>query len=114
TKPGRMLNLDLQPGDTSGILSLLGPWKGRVFRRGQKLFELTNHLGNVLVTVSDKKIGHDNGSGVIDYYTADVVSAQDYYPFGQLQPGRQYGTLGRYGFNGKEQDPETKGTGTQY
>lgn len=69
----------------------------------------------MLVTVSDKKIGVDaNNDGQIDYYTADVISAQDYYPFGQLEPGRQYGTLGRYGFNGKEQDPEIKGTGTQY
>jgi RHS repeat-associated protein len=31
-----------------------------------------------------------------------------------LMPGRQYGALGRYGFNGKEQDPETKGSGVQY
>jgi len=29
-------------------------------------------------------------------------------------PGRKYGTLGRYGFNGKEQDPEVSGEGTQY
>ena len=29
-------------------------------------------------------------------------------------PGRQYGQLGRYGFNGKEQDAEVKGSGAQY
>ncbi|MEP6556096.1 MAG: DUF6443 domain-containing protein, partial [Ferruginibacter sp.] len=29
------------------------------FERGKKFFELSNHLGNVLVTVSDKKIGVD-------------------------------------------------------
>src|SRR4030095_10014385 len=29
-------------------------------------------------------------------------------------PARKYGALGRYGFNGKEQDPEVKGSGTQY
>ena len=27
-----------------------------IFTRGNKFFELSNHLGNVLVTVSDKKI----------------------------------------------------------
>src|SRR5690606_30541325 len=30
--------------------------------RGKKFFELTNHLGNVLVTVSDKKEGVDTTS----------------------------------------------------
>ncbi|HET9056450.1 MAG TPA: RHS repeat-associated core domain-containing protein, partial [Chitinophagaceae bacterium] len=81
---------------------------------GSRVYELPNHLQNVMVTVSDKKIGVDeNGDGIVDYYVADVVSAQDYYPFGQLQPGRQYGILGRYGFNGKENDNEIKGEGNQ-
>ena len=31
------------------------------FTRGNKFFELSNHLGNVLATVSDKKIGVDDG-----------------------------------------------------
>ena len=31
------------------------------FTRGIKLFELTNHLGNVLGTITDKKIGVYNG-----------------------------------------------------
>ncbi len=49
---------------------------------GKRIYELTNHLGNVMATVSDKRIGHDNGSGTIDYFEADVVSANDYYPSG--------------------------------
>ena len=62
-----------------------------------------------MVTVSDKKIGVDNNSdGQVDYYNADVITAQDYYPFGKIQPGRQYGTLSRYTFSGKEYDKETK------
>jgi RHS repeat-associated protein len=96
---------------------MVNPPTGEIttFERGRKFFELTNHLGSVLVTISDKKIGVDqNTDGTVDYYTADVISAQDFYPFGQLMPGRQYGALGRYGFNGKEQDPETKGSGAQY
>lgn len=78
---------------------------------------MANHLGNVLVTVSDKKIGHDAGNGTIDYYNADVVTAQDYYVFGGQMPGRKYqqGTNSyRYGFNGKENDNEVKGEGNQY
>lgn len=38
----------------------------------------------------------------------------DYYPFGMLQPGRQYSVNNyRYGFNGKENDNEVKGEGNQ-
>jgi RHS repeat-associated protein len=84
------------------------------FVRGNKIYELSNHLQNVLVTISDKKMGRSSNGTTIDYYEADVVSAQDYAPFGSLLPGRQFGTKGRYLFNGKEQDPETKGTGNQY
>jgi RHS repeat-associated protein len=86
--------------------------------RGNKLFELTNHLGNVLVTISDKKIQHSTDSTTVSYYTADVTNANDYYSFGMQMPARSFAaaTAGnyRYGFNGKEQDPEVKGPGGQY
>lgn len=52
------------------------------FTRGERSFELTNHLGNVLATITDKKLQHDGGNGILDYYLADVVSASDYAPFG--------------------------------
>ena len=86
-----------------------------IFERNKKFFELSNHLGNVLVTVSDEKIGIDlNNDGIIDYYTAGVVSAGDYYPFGMGMPGRKYDAGSyRYGFNGKENDNEVKGEGNQ-
>jgi RHS repeat-associated protein len=44
-----------------------------------------------------------------------LVSAQDYYPFGMGMPGRNFanGSSYRYGFNGKENDNEVKGTGNQ-
>ncbi len=80
---------------------------------GVRKYELTNHLGNVLGTINDKKIGNDS-SGVANYYTAEVLSQNDYYPFGMLMPGREFGILGRYGFNGKEIDSEVKETGSQY
>jgi RHS repeat-associated protein len=78
--------------------------------RGLKEYELTNQLGNVLATVTDKKLGHSSNDSTVDYYTPDIVSAQDYYPFGMLQPGRQLNEgKYRYGFNGKENDNEVKG-----
>jgi hypothetical protein len=42
-----------------------------------RIYELTNHLDNVLVTVSAKKLQHDAGNGELDYYTADVLSVTD-------------------------------------
>ena len=53
---------------------------------GQKQYELSNHLGNVQVTVSDlpyrKSIDGEN------LYQAALKSVYDYYPFGSLMPGR--------------------------
>ncbi|PWV55751.1 RHS repeat-associated core domain-containing protein [Chitinophaga sp. S165] len=78
------------------------------FTRGKKVFELSNHLGNVLATVSDKRWLQSG------WYEADVRSAQEYYPFGMQMPGRGYNAGGyRYGFNGKENDNEVKGEGNQ-
>ena len=83
---------------------------------GSRSYELSNHLGNVLSTISDKKIGIDDGSGGIAHYIAEVLSQNDYYPFGMQMPGRKYTAPNnsyRYGFNGKENDNEVKGEGNQ-
>ncbi len=91
-----------------------GVAKLSVFARGEKMFELGNHLGNVLATVTDKKIAHDAGNGTIDYYSAVVVSATDYAPFGMALVNRKWNSGNyRYGFNGKENDNEVKGEGNQ-
>ena len=88
------------------------------FERGNKFFELNNHLGNVLATVSDKKIGVDtNSDGVVDYNTAEVINANDYYPFGMQMPSRKYSianTNYRYGFNGKENDNDIENGAQDY
>lgn len=87
--------------------NLIGNYFTSNFTRGNKLFEGVNHLGNVLVTFTDKKIQHSTDGNTIDYYSADVASAQDFYPFGMLMPGRNYSVANtnyRYGFNGKEND----------
>ena len=80
---------------------------------GNKEYELDNHLGNVLSTITDKRIQHANGTS-INYYDADVATAQEYYAFGGLMPGRVYNAQNYlYGFNGKENDNEVKGLGNQ-
>jgi RHS repeat-associated protein len=110
----RSVNVDTIPTPPDNSLPLLGTRLNVNFGRGDKLFELNNHLGNVLVTVNDKKLGVSSNNTTIDYFNAQVVSAQDYYPFGMLQPGRSVNASGyRYGFNGKENDNEVKGEGNQ-
>jgi RHS repeat-associated protein len=88
--------------------------------KGARHYELSNHLGNVLSVVSDRKIEVDesytfqagggyiyqNGAytadplgnyfqnnpadGIIDGYVAEVISATDYYAFGAPMPGRSW------------------------
>ena len=68
----------------------------------RRQFELTNHLGNVLAVVSDKKL-NDN--------EPDVVSTSDYFPFGMTMPNRSLSGDYRFGFNGVEKDDEVAGAG---
>jgi RHS repeat-associated protein len=101
---------------TPTTLPLLGQGYPLIFTRGNKLFELSNHLGNVLATISDKKWGITLNDSTVDHFNPQVVSANDYYPFGSQMPGRDTtfaANLYRYGFNGKENDNEVKGVGDQ-
>ncbi len=79
--------------------------------RGSRQYELSNHLGNVLATISDRKLPQDpSNSGNIEYFKANIKSAQDYYAFGSLMPNRTTGDY-RFGFQGQEQDDEVRGKG---
>ncbi len=50
---------------------------------GLKQYECTNHLGNVLSVVTDRKHPiDDDGNGFIDYYQPEITKATDYSPFG--------------------------------
>ncbi len=66
-----------------------------------------------MATISDKRLQHSSDGSLIDYYDADVQTAQEYYSFGSVMPGRTYsaGKGYRYGFNGKENDNEVKKDG---
>jgi RHS repeat-associated protein len=87
------------------------------FGRGYKQYELTNHLGNVLVTISDRKfaVSSTSNSSLIDHYEPHILTAQDYYPFGMISRvalpnnGQTY----RFGFQGEMVDNDTKGVGNQ-
>ena len=69
---------------------------------GQRIYEFSNHLGNVLVTLSDNKVPQTDGT-----YESVVLSASDYYPFGMAMGERTFSNESyRYGFNGKENDTD--------
>ena len=81
---------------------------------GNKRYEFSNHLGNVLTVITDKPIPHNNG-GTVDYWQADILSAQDYSPFGVQLDGRTFDSEKyRYGFNSMEKDDQVKGRGNSY
>jgi RHS repeat-associated protein len=76
---------------------------------------LSNHLGNVLVTVLDRKLVEGTEGSTATGYRAEVLFASDYYPFGMQMPGREFSQDEyRYGFNGMEKDDEWKGEGNSY
>ncbi|MFT6384285.1 MAG: RHS repeat-associated protein [Bacteroidia bacterium] len=88
----------------------------RTMYRGQKRYELSNHLGNVLAVITDRRI-QACGAGDVMYYNAQVVSVSDYYPFGMGIKEREWSDSTfnyRFAFNGMEQDNEVKGQGNSY
>jgi RHS repeat-associated protein len=86
--------------------------------RGDKTYELSNHLGNVLATITDRKLGFSNNTSnnIASHYQAEVTSATDFYPFGSPMSKRSvFDYKSKYGFNGQEKENEiTELTGTHY
>lgn len=68
---------------------------------GKKQYELTDHLGNVRATISDRLLANTDGT-----LYPELLSSTTYYPFGMgissLSKSGDY----RFGFNGKELDNE--------
>ena len=98
-------------GNFMSLSATIDPWAASLFperlalytynrNTGDKRYELSNHLGNVLSVVSDKKIPKLAGSS-LRYFNADIKAYNDYYPGGMLLPGRHGNTSDyRYGFQG--------------
>ena len=80
-----ILNTDSVFSGTASAYNLPKAPSSRVFYRtwGLKQYELSNHLGNVQVTISDKKLGVV-GANQVDFiaYEPEVKSATDYYQVG--------------------------------
>lgn len=62
-------------------------------------YQLTDHLGNVRATIGDTKVEGD----------VQLLSMQDYYPFGSKMPGRSITASSYYkqGYQGQPEDAET-------
>ena len=77
----------------------------KLWLEGHKRYEITNHLGNVMAAINDRKTSVVSPLGI---YLPTILSATDYYAFGLEMPGRSYQSGSyRYGFNGKENDRST-------
>ncbi|MBL7888015.1 MAG: hypothetical protein JNL24_00590 [Bacteroidia bacterium] len=75
---------------------------------GNKYYTGNNHLGNVLITFTDRKIPVDlNNDSIIDEYWPDVISSNDYAPFGGALTERTFNkNTFPNSFNGKRDDKE--------
>ncbi len=80
---------------------------------GLRRYELTDHLGNVMAVISDRKIGVDTDSdGYVNYYAPEIIAVYDYYPYGYPIRERCFSREDyRYFFNGQEVDNEVLGDG---
>ncbi|TAH22784.1 MAG: hypothetical protein EAZ08_00695 [Cytophagales bacterium] len=104
------INLTEQPiygSSRIGIYHGQGAQRGAT-EMGVRQYELSNHLQNTLITLSDNKLSVDgNSDNLADFYEARILSATDYYAFGMSMKGRTWQSEKyRYGFNGKENDSD--------
>ncbi len=79
---------------------------------GAKTFELTNHLGNVITTISDRKLMVEDAQniGFVHHYKPEILSIGEQYAYGMSMPGRSFSVEDyRYGYNGKENQDELLG-----
>ncbi|WP_343748904.1 RHS repeat-associated core domain-containing protein, partial [Fluviicola sp.] len=83
---------------------------------GNRSYELSNHLGNVLTVISDIVYPFSTDETSIASYVVGLNQVSDYSPFGVQLDGRtiSWGIKGneyRYSFQGQEHDDEIKGEG---
>lgn len=77
---------------------------------GNKSYEVSNHLGNVMVAVSDRKTpAQETTTNMVAFNETDIKSYNDYYPYGMVLEKRNGSSNYRFGFQGQEKDDEIKG-----
>ncbi len=82
---------------------------------GNRNYEYSNHLGNVLMVSSDIVYPVSTGGTSIDGFEVGISQATDYSPFGVQLDGRTisnpFAENHRFGFQAQEKDNEIKGEG---
>jgi RHS repeat-associated protein len=75
---------------------------------GEKVYEIANHLGNVITTLNDRRNAVDaNTDGAVDCFKAVVMSVTDYSAFGVPLAERTYNAGAyRYSMNGQEKEDD--------
>src|SRR5690606_29292783 len=79
---------------------------------GNKSYEVSNHLGNVMAVVSDRKTPTiETTTNTVAFNETDIKSFNDYYPYGMVLQNRSLSEaeVHRFGFQGQEKDDEVKG-----
>ncbi|CAN5758028.1 hypothetical protein BH11BAC7_BH11BAC7_33030 [soil metagenome] len=72
---------------TLNLLTAGVPGNAIVRTVGNKTYEMSNHLGNVLTTFSDRRTAVDaNADGTVDWFKPVIISASDYAAFGATIP----------------------------
>jgi len=99
--PGELLVYTVEPSEYyiygSSRLGVLKHYKAKpstsksINKTALKSYELSDHLGNVHATVSDKKLVADtDNDDEADKFVADLRTSNDYFPYGMIIPSRDY------------------------
>lgn len=85
-------------------------WETRTL--GSKCYEMTDHLGNVLAVVMDRKSGYGSTNGLYNGFYANLASVSDYYPggFGMKERAKAFEEF-EFGYNGQMKTDEVYGKG---
>ncbi|WP_338356624.1 RHS repeat-associated core domain-containing protein [Yeosuana marina] len=82
---------------------------------GNKSYEVSNHLGNVMAVVSDRNLATpETTNTTIAFKETDIKVYNDYYPYGMVLENRNEAINYRFGFQGQEKDDEVKGKSNSY
>lgn len=101
----RVVELAPEPVENPNQSSIIG------HEVGWRNYELSNHLGNVLSVITDRKIQNYDENDILVSWSAHIVNVQDYSPFGAPLKGRTWSSEEyRYGFQGQESDDDITGS----
>ena len=97
-----IINQDMINSVTSVDLAIYGSSQLGFYNttgQGSYRYQLTDHLGNLRASINRTKVNND----------VQLLSMQDYYPFGSLMPGRSISpsTFYKLGYQSQPEDEET-------